>query len=132
MKSKRWVIKLGTGILTDAAGRLDLAQIRQLVGQVAGLRRRGHEIVLVTSGAIGGGMGLLNLKKRPRQFSELQACAAIGQPQLMRIYEGFLQKHGLHAAQLLLTYWDLDSRALYANTQKTLQHLFLLKNFVPI
>jgi glutamate 5-kinase len=129
---KRWVIKLGTGILTDAQGQLDLPQIKQLVAQVAALRQRGVEVVLVTSGAIGGGMGLLKLKKRPTKFEELQACAAIGQPQLMRIYEEFFGKHGLHAAQLLLTYWDLDSRALYANTQRTIEHLFKLKSFVPI
>jgi glutamate 5-kinase len=128
----RWVIKLGTGILTDAAGRLDLQQIRQLVAQIAYLRKHGCEVIVVSSGAVGGGMGLLRLKKRPTAIQELQACAAIGQPKLMSIYENFLDRHDLHAAQLLLTYWDLDSRALYQNIQKTLHHLLRLKTVVPI
>lgn len=130
--AKRWVIKLGTGILSDPQGRLDLEQIRQLVGQVARLNKLGYEIVLVTSGAVGGGMGILKLKKRPTAIQELQACAAIGQPQLMHIYEEQFSKKGLHVAQLLLTYFDLDSRSLYANAQKTLSHLLKLKKFVPI
>jgi glutamate 5-kinase len=129
---KRWVIKLGTGILSDARGRLDLRQIKQLTAQVAWLKKRGYEIILVSSGAIGGGMGLLQLKRRPKNIHELQACASIGQPKLMGIYEDFFKKHRLHTAQLLLTYWDLDSRALYYNVQKTIDHLLHMKQFVPI
>jgi glutamate 5-kinase len=132
-KSKeRWVIKLGTGILSDGHGRLDLPQIESLVQQVAWLRQKGIEVILVSSGAVGGGMGILGLEKRPKAIEELQACAAIGQPQLMRIYEGFFAKEDLHVAQILLTYLDLDSRKLYANAQKTLGHLLALKRFVPI
>jgi glutamate 5-kinase len=129
---QRWVVKLGTGILSTPEGRLDLAQIANLVGQVARLKRRGIEVILVSSGAIGGGMGLLQLRKRPVAIEELQACAAIGQPQLMRIYEEFFAKEDLHVAQLLLTYLDLDSRKLYANAQKTIAHLLRLGSFVPI
>jgi glutamate 5-kinase len=132
MKSKRWVIKCGTGILTDSKGRLDLPQIGRLVRQVAALQDKGYEIVLVTSGAIGGGMGSLHLKKRPARVEHLQACAAIGQPRLMGIYEKLLARHGLHVAQLLLTYWDLTNRVLYANTRKTIGHLFKLKSFLPV
>ena len=130
--AQRWVVKLGTGILSTPEGRLDLAQIAQLVKQIAALKRKGHEVILVSSGAIGGGMGLLGLDKRPKVIEELQACAAIGQPQLMRIYEEFLSKAGLHAAQILLTYLDLDSRTLYANAQRTIAHLLKLKSFIPI
>ncbi len=88
----RWVVKLGTGILTTPEGRLDLGQIERLVGQVVALKRKGHEVILVSSGAIGGGMGILGLTQRPKVIEELQACAAIGQPQLMRIYEEFLSR----------------------------------------
>jgi glutamate 5-kinase len=129
---KRWVIKLGTGILTRPDGRLDLRQIGRLVDQVARLKRAGYDVILVSSGAVGGGMGILELKKRPAAIQELQACAAIGQPHLMGLYEGLFRKKGLHVAQILLTYLDLDSRALYQNTQKTLDHLLRLKKFVPI
>jgi glutamate 5-kinase len=131
-KTKRWVIKLGTGILSNAAGQLDLPQIDNLVQQVTWLREKGHEVILVTSGAVGGGMGTLGLQKRPQAFDELQACAAIGQPQLMRIYEELFSRKGLHVAQLLLTYLDLDSRKLYANAQRTLEHLLKLKQFIPV
>lgn len=131
-KSSRWVIKLGTGILTDNRGQLDLPQIDNLVRQVVGLRQLGHEVILVTSGAVGGGMGTLGLSKRPTAFDELQACAAIGQPQLMRIYEGFFTQRHYHVAQLLLTYLDLDSRQLYSNAQRTLARLLSWKKFIPI
>jgi glutamate 5-kinase len=77
-------------------------------------------------------MGTLGLKKRPTAIQELQACAAIGQPQLMRIYEEFFAQDGLHVAQILLTYLDFDSRKLYTNAQKTLDHLLSLKRFIPI
>jgi glutamate 5-kinase len=131
-RTKRWVIKLGTGILSDAQGQLDLPQIRQLVAQVAWLKRHGYEVILVSSGAVGGGMGLLHLKQRPKIIQELQACAAMGQPKLMSHYGDFFHRHKLQVAQLLLTYWDLDSRALYQNIQKTLDHLLRLKTVVPI
>jgi glutamate 5-kinase len=131
-KKKLWVIKLGTGILSTPEGKLDLKQIDELVRQVVGLRSLGYEIVLVSSGAVGSGMGILGLKKRPLAFAELQACAAIGQPQLMRLYEERFAQRQLHVAQLLLTYLDLDSRKLYANAQRTLAHLLALKKFIPI
>ena len=130
--AQRWVVKLGTGILTTPEGRLDLAQIGHLVSQVARLQKRGIEIVLVSSGAIGGGMGILGLAKRPKAIEELQTCAAIGQPHLMALYAGLFAKHRMHVAQILLTYFDLDSRSLYANAQKTISHILGLGGFVPI
>ena len=83
---KRWVVKLGTGILSDSHGRIDLAQIEQLAAQIAGLRRRDHEMLVVSSGAVGCGMSLLGLTKRPTEMAELQACAALGQPRLCLLY----------------------------------------------
>ncbi|VVM07962.1 glutamate 5-kinase [Methylacidimicrobium cyclopophantes] len=128
----RWVVKLGTGILSTADGELDLPQIRRLVEQIAWLKRAGWEIVLVSSGAIGSGMGLLGHRRRPAAIEELQACAAVGQPQLMRLYEELFSERGLHVAQLLLTYLDLDSRTLYENAQKTIEHLLVRGIFIPI
>jgi glutamate 5-kinase len=128
-----WIIKLGTGILSLRNGRLDLSQISQIARQVAILKRmfRIHPI-LVTSGAIGAGMTVLGLKKRPAIIEKLQSCAAIGQPLLMHYYESAFAEHGFHVAQILLTYLDLDSRELYANTRKTLLYLLSLPNIIPI
>jgi glutamate 5-kinase len=86
-KVARFVVKLGTGVLTDSRKQPDLAQMRQLVAQVASQRANGREVILVTSGAVGAGMGALGYEKRPKDNSELQACAAVGQSRLMSMYE---------------------------------------------
>ena len=129
---KRWVVKLGTGILSDPHGQVDLAQIEQLAAQIVELRKRGHEMLVVSSGAVGCGMSLLGLKKRPTAMAELQACAALGQPRLMRLYDEAFSRAGLRVAQVLLTYLDLDSRSLYRNVQRSVEHLLSHKNVVPI
>jgi len=128
----RWVVKCGTGILTRQNGQLDSAQITRLTAQVATLVRRGHQIVLVTSGAVGAGMRSMALRGRPSKVSELQACATVGQPQLMLEYYRRLKQHGLQPAQFLLTYWDLDSRTCYRNAQATIEHLLSRRSFVPV
>jgi glutamate 5-kinase len=130
--TKRWVVKLGTGILSDARGQVDLAQIEQLAAQVVELRRRGHEVLVVSSGAVGCGMSLLGLKKRPTVMAELQACAALGQPRLMRLWDEAFSRADTRVAQVLLTYLDLDSRSLYGNIQRSIEHLLSHKNVVPI
>jgi len=125
------VVKLGTGVLTDASKQPDLAQMEQLAGQIAGQRLAGREIVLVTSGAVGAGMGALGYKKRPTELAQLQACAAVGQSRLMATYEKLLARHDLHAAQVLLTHEDLQDHARHLNARNTL--LALLKHgVVPI
>lgn len=129
---KRWVVKLGTGILTDARGHVDVAQIEQLAAQVVELRKRGHEVLVVSSGAVGCGMSLLKLKKRPTVVAELQACAALGQPRLMRLYDEAFGRSDMRVAQVLLTYLDLDSRSLYRNIQRSVEHLLEHKKVVPI
>ena len=83
----RIVVKLGTGVLTDSRKQLDPAQLEQIVAQVAALRQSGKEIVLVTSGAVGAGMGALGFDSRPTNLAEKQACAAVGQSRLMSTYE---------------------------------------------
>ena len=129
---KRWVVKLGTGILTDAGGRIDREQISQLTAQLVELRRRGHQVLLVSSGAVGCGMSLLNLTQRPTAMAELQACAALGQPRLMSLWDEAFHRYELQVAQILLTYLDLDSRDLYQNVQRSVDHLLDLGRVIPI
>ncbi len=130
--AKRWVIKLGTGILTNAAGQIDLAQIDQLTAQVVELRRRGYQVILVSSGAVGCGMSILGLTKRPVAMDEIQGCAALGQPRLMSLYDAAFGRSGLRVAQVLVTYLDMDSRSLYSNIQRTVEHLLTRRDVVPI
>lgn len=129
---KRWVIKLGSGLLTRPNGRIDRARISDLVGQIASLKRKGIEVILVTSGAIAAGMTAMELKTRPRTTRELQACATVGQPELMAEYGRHLRRRGLIGAQLLLTYGDIDSRTRSRNARATLDHLLARRRFLPI
>ncbi len=118
--ANRIVVKLGTGVLTDSRKQPDLAQLEQLTEQVAEQHRAGREIVLVTSGAVGAGMGALGYKKRPGGLAELQACAAVGQSRLMATYENLFAKHGIHVAQVLLTHEDLQDHERHLNARNTL------------
>jgi glutamate 5-kinase len=127
----RLVVKLGTGVLTDSRKQPDPAQLEQLVAQVAALRKSGKEVVLVTSGAVGAGMGALGLEKRPTELAEMQACAAIGQSRLMATYAELFARHGLHAAQVLLTHDDLEHHERHLNARNTLVTL-LDRGVVPI
>lgn len=129
--TSRVVVKLGTGVLTDSKKQPDLAQMEQLVAQVAAQRQLGREVVLVSSGAVGAGMGVLKHEKRPSELAELQACAAVGQSRLMTTYEGLFQKHGLHVAQVLLTHDDLQHHERHLNARNTLVRL-LKHGVVPI
>jgi glutamate 5-kinase len=127
----RLVVKLGTGVLTDSGKQPDFAQLGQLTAQIAAQRKAGKEIVLVTSGAVGAGMGALGFKKRPGQLAELQACAAVGQSRLMAIYEKLFAAHGLHVAQVLLTHEDLQDHKRHLNARNTLVTL-LDHGVIPI
>ena len=127
----RLVVKLGTGVLTDSRKQIDPAQLEQLVAQVASLQKSGKEIVLVTSGAVGAGMGALGYERRPAELAELQACAAIGQTRLMAIYAELFAKHDLHVAQVLLTHEDLEHHERHLNARNTLVTL-LGRGVVPI
>jgi glutamate 5-kinase len=127
----RLVVKLGTGVLTDSRKQIDPAQLEQLVTQIAALRKNGKEIVIVTSGAVGAGMGALDYEKRPSELAELQACAAIGQTRLMAIYAELFAKHDLHVAQVLLTHEDLEHHERHLNARNTLVTL-LGRGVVPI
>jgi glutamate 5-kinase len=103
-----------------------------LTGEVAEVVRAGHQCLLVSSGAVGAGLMLMGLPERPKDLPSIQACAAIGQSRLMRLYETLFQRHGLHVAQLLLSHQDIDSRTRYQNARNTLERLLRFQNVVPI
>lgn len=130
-KANRIVIKLGTGLLTDAQNHLSLEHIEQLVAQVAALHQQKKQIIIVSSGAIGAGMAELGLKQRPKRLDELQAAAAIGQSKLMAVYDRLFGKFGITVAQVLLTHDDLKDRARHLNAHNTLVTL-LAHGAVPI
>ena len=127
----RIVVKLGTGVLTDSRKQPDPAQLEQLVAQVTDQRKAGREVIIVTSGAVGAGMGALGHEKRPNDLAELQACAAVGQPGLMAIYADLFARHDLRVAQVLLTHDDLEHHERHLNARNTLVTL-LRHGVVPI
>ena len=132
-KRKRIVIKFGTGILTKSTGNaLNPSQLRRLTSEVADEVHAGHQCLLVSSGAVGAGLMLMGLSERPKDLPSIQACAAIGQSRLMRLYETLFQRHGLHVAQLLLSHQDIDSRTRYQNARNTVERLLRFRNVVPI
>jgi glutamate 5-kinase len=114
------VVKVGTRVLTREDGQLDPHRIEQLADQVHHLMSQGRKVVLVSSGAVGAGMGRLGLKSRPTSVAQLQAVAAVGQSILVEAYERSLHRHGRHAAQVLLTAEDLEHRTRYLNARNTL------------
>ena len=118
------VVKVGTNVLANAEGVLDRDRIASLAHQLHAVRERGWRVVLVSSGAIGAGVGKLNLGKRPTDLPHLQACAAIGQTALMQIYQECFAPHGILPAQILLTGGDFDNRARYLNVRNTILTLF--------
>lgn len=127
----RIVVKLGTGVLTNSQKQPDPAQMEQLVAQVAELRTQKKDVVIVSSGAVGAGMGALGFNKRPAEISELQACAAVGQSRLMATYEKLFAKFNLTVAQVLLTHEDLQHHERHLNARNTLIAL-LNRDVVPI
>src|SRR5205085_9641920 len=118
------VVKVGTNVLTNADGTLDPQRIQALADQVQRVRQSGRRAVLVSSGAIGAGMGRLGLERRPTDLRHLQACAAVGQGFLMRAYEESLARHAVRSAQILLTASDFDNRTRYLNVRNTILTLF--------
>ncbi len=114
------VVKVGTRVLTREDGQLDEQRIEQLADQIHQTMATGRKVVLVSSGAVGAGMGRLGLKSRPTNLAQLQAVAAVGQSILVEAYERSLHRHGRHAAQVLLTAEDLEHRLRYLNARNTL------------
>jgi glutamate 5-kinase len=125
------VVKVGTRVLTREDGQLDYGEIEALANQIDRIMSSGRKVVLVSSGAVGAGMGRLGLKKRPTDIAQLQAVAAVGQSVLVEAYERYLYRHHRHAAQVLLTAEDLEHRLRYLNARNTLVTLLDL-GAVPI
>ncbi len=120
---RRLVVKLGTGVLTHGIGQLDTGRIAGLAAGLASLRAQGVEIIVVSSGAVGLGMGRLGLKRKPADVSKKQACAAIGQSLLMQTWQRAFDPQNLTVAQVLLTHEDLRSRARHLGVKACLEDL---------
>ena len=125
------VVKVGTRVLTHADGTLDKDRVANIAGQLAVLWNAGKKCVLVSSGAVGAGLGRMGLAARPTDLAQLQAAAAVGQSYLIETYNRSLEPFKLHAAQILLTADDLTDRTRYLNIRNTLFALFESKA-VPI
>jgi glutamate 5-kinase len=122
--SQTIVVKVGTRVLTRDDGTLDHACVTAIAEQIARLMAQKRRVVLVSSGAVGAGIGRLGLPHRPSDLAHLQAVAAVGQSRLIESYNRALESHGLHAAQILLTADDLNDRMRYLNVRNTLLALF--------
>jgi len=129
--SRRWVVKIGSALLTNDGRGLDDNVIRGLVAQLAGLRQRGCEVVLVSSGAVAAGVVRLGMAARPHLLHELQAAAAVGQSVLVQSYENAFREHGIVSAQVLLGHDDVIARDRYLNARGTLNTLLQL-GVVPV
>ncbi|MBM3639178.1 MAG: glutamate 5-kinase [Actinobacteria bacterium] len=127
----RIVLKIGTSSLTDDKGVLIPSVIASVTDQIADVRASGHEVLLVTSGAVASGVAGLGMAERPTDTLSLQALSAVGQPQLMAAYNGELMRHGLVGAQVLLVPNDFVDRNQYLHAKNTLMRLIEL-GCVPI
>jgi glutamate 5-kinase len=123
MASERLVVKVGTSVLTRSNQYLDYNVIHQIVEQVGELRRRRHQVVLVTSGAAGASHGLLELPRESAHLLRLQMMTAVGQPRLMQTYSDFFREHDIVIAQALLTRYDFGDRERYLSIRKVLEGL---------
>jgi len=130
-KARRVVIKVGTSVVSKPNGDVDARWAQAFAAQVRTLQRAGHEVIVVSSGAIGAGRHVLKLATRPKSLVEKQAAAAVGQPRLMRVFKDAFRKAGLPVAQILLTYDDLDSKLRCRNAVNTI-NLLLRMGVVPI
>jgi glutamate 5-kinase len=125
------VAKLGSAIVADEEGAVQRDVLASICAQVAAQRKRGRQVVIVTSGAIAIGMRAMALPVRPSAMDELQAASAVGQGRLYREYEQLLTEAGLRSAQVLLTFFDMSARTHYLNARQTLRRL-LAWDVVPV
>ena len=117
------VVKLGSSIVADERGDVRAELLGQICDQVAELHRAGRSVIVVTSGAIARGMGVMTLPLRPRAIDELQAASAVGQGKLYQVYDELLRARGVPTAQVLLTFFDMSARTHYLNARQTLRRL---------
>ena len=130
-KSRRWVVKIGSALITNDGRGLHTEAIKHWAEQIATLRAQGKEILLVSSGAVAEGMTRMGISQRPHALHDLQAVAAIGQMGLIESFENCFKSHGIHSAQILLTHEDLSDRQRYLNARSTLNTL-LAMGVIPI
>ena len=130
-QTKRWVIKIGSSLVTNKGKGLDRQAIKAWSEQMRQLQQSGVQCLLVSSGAVAEGMARLGWTQRPHAIHELQAAAAVGQMGLVQAYESCFQAHDIHTAQILLTHDDLSNRERYLNARSTLKTLIDL-NTIPI
>src|SRR5699024_10892569 len=112
---RRWVVKIGSSLLTADGRRLDEARLADWSTRSARVNARGYQTVLVSSGAVAEGLARLGWTQRPAVLNELQAAASIGQAGLVEAYAGCFRDHGLRSAQVLLTHADVEHRRRYLN-----------------
>ncbi len=129
--AQRWVVKIGSAMITNDGQGLDSFSIDAWVAQMAELHRAGRELLLVTSGAVAEGMRRLNWSQRPTALADLQAAAAVGQMGLVQAWESAFGRHGIQTAQILLTHEDAADRQRYLNIRNTLRTLLRLR-VVPV
>ena len=130
-QTKRWVIKIGSSLVTNQGKGLDREAIKAWSDQMHQLQQSGIQCLLVSSGAVAEGMARLGWTQRPHAIHELQAAAAVGQMGLVQAYETCFQQHNIHTAQILLTHDDLSNRERYLNARSTLKTLLKLGT-IPI
>ena len=123
MTKQRWVIKIGSALLTNDGKGLDTTSIASWVEQIVTLTKQGIEVILVSSGAIAEGIKRLGWNERPDDIHMLQAAAAVGQMGLIQTYESLFAKHDMHTAQILLTHDNLTNADRYENISSTLNNL---------
>jgi glutamate 5-kinase len=123
MDRRSLVVKAGTSVLLEGTVTLDRPTIERLLNEMIDAREAGHQVIFVSSGAIGAGLAPLGFSQRPANIPDLQACAAVGQSLLMQAYNEILARRGYVAAQLLLTYDDIEDRRRYLNLCNTLASL---------
>ena len=127
----RIVVKVGTHAIAKRTGKPDHAALKRLVGQLSELRKRGHEVFFVSSGAVAAGVEALGLKARPSDVNDVQMCAAVGQARFIFAYERLFAEHGVKIGQVLLTHYDFEEHHRAQNVKKSLDHL-VRSGIVPI
>lgn len=127
---KRWVVKIGSSMITKAGEGLDYQRLDDWAGQIAQLQKQGKEFVLVSSGAVATGLKVLNWQTKPTELDELQTAAAVGQISLARAWQNAFEKYGITIAQILLTHDDAADRRRYLNVKSALNKMCEL-NIIP-
>ncbi|MHB1376246.1 MAG: glutamate 5-kinase [Candidatus Humimicrobiaceae bacterium] len=130
-KVKRIVVKIGSSSLTSPVGGLDMENLHKFTGEISSIKDHNLEVIIVSSGAIAAGLKYLNLEERPKQYSILQAVAAVGQHDLMRVYSSFFFKNSKKVGQILVTREDTSRREQYLNIKNTIMSLLNL-DVIPI